>query len=1101
MQAQNASAAWEQVSAESQNRIQQYVDDNRRVVLAGHRHPLARQEYEVGAAAADFPMQRMVLTLKPTSVQQSALEQLLAAQRDPQSPAYHQWLTPADYGQRFGVSAADLAQIVNWLQWHGMTVEEVSAGRSAIVFSGSAAQVEEAFHTPIHTYMVGGQLHHANASDPEIPQALAQVVGGVVSLHDFRSQSQLGVVNRPLPQFTSGSAHYLTPADYATIYDLAPLYQQNIKGSGQAVAVVARSNINLSDVRQFRSAFGLPANDPQIIVNGTDPGIYDVGEEVEADLDVQWSGALAPSATVKFVVSASTNSSDGVYLSAQYIVNHNVAPVMTTSFGLCEASLGSSGNAFINSLWQQAAAQGITVFVSSGDSGAAGCDSSSATTASAGRGVNGLCSSPYSVCVGGTEFNDSSNPSTYWASSNASGTQASAKSYIPEVVWNESGSSGLWASGGGASTVYTKPSWQTGPGVPADGHRDVPDVSLTAAGHDGYLVYLNGSLITVGGTSAASPSLASIMALVLQQAGARVGNANPSFYALANRQDLYGGAPVFHDITSGNNGVPGLTGFSAGTGYDEATGLGSVDAYQLVYHWSDASIVPGLQLSGVASSIAFAAGSSGTLSLSTSVSGGFNSSVALSVSGLPTGVTAAFTPAQIAAPGSGSSTLRLTAAGNTASGNYNLTISAIGGGLTKTANSTLTILAPASFTLSTNASSLSLAAGKSGTVLVTANANTAFSSALALSVSGLPSGMTASFAPASIAAPGSGMSTLTISTSSALAANSYALTITATGGGVTKTASCTVTVLAAPNFNFSVNSGSLTFAAGKSGSLTLTTSANSTFSSAISLAVSGLPSGMTASFSPGGIAAPGSGTSTLTLNAATSVVPKAYLITITATGGGVIKTASSTVTVLIAPNFSLGVSAAVTVTLGGHNSVTLTTAANATFSSAVSFSVSGLPTGMSASFAPATIAAPGSGTSTLTLSATTGVTPGSYPLTVTASGGGITQSAKITVNVPGFAISPTVGTVTLRPGGTGSVTFNSQAIAGFNSALALSAAVPKGVTQGLSVSTISAPGNGASTLTLTRTPSASVGASTLTFTATGGGITRTVTVIVNVSSN
>src|SRR6202035_4730415 len=243
---------------------------------------------------------------------------------------------------------------------------------------------------------------------------------------------------------------------------------------------------------------------------------------------------------------------------------------MSTSFGLCEASLGFSGNSFLNSLWQQAAAQGITVFVSSGDNGAAGCDSPSASSATNGRAVNGLCSTPYSVCVGGTEFNDGSNASLYWTASNASGTQASAISYIPEVVWNESGpGAGLWASGGGASTIYAKPSWQTGTGVPADGKRDVPDVSLTASGHDGYLIVQNGGLYVVGGTSAASPSFAGVMALVVQNTAARQGNANTTFYPLASRQRA-GGASVFHDITSGSNSVPGQTGFNATTGYDQA---------------------------------------------------------------------------------------------------------------------------------------------------------------------------------------------------------------------------------------------------------------------------------------------------------------------------------------------------------------------------------------------------------------------------------------------------------------------------------------------------------------------------------------------------
>jgi pseudomonalisin len=576
------------------DRITRFIDDEQTVSLRGNRHPLARAEYDAGAVAPDFPMEHMLLTLLPEAAQQDALNQFVDAQHNPESPYYHQWLTPEQYGERFGISDADTAQIVEWLQGHGMEVEEVTAGRRAIIFSGTAAEVEEAFHTPIHTYKIGDEVHHANAKDPEIPAALVQIVGGVVSLHDFRSEPMHGPVRKPSPDFTSGGAYYLAPADFATIYDLVPLYQQAINGSGQSVAIVARSNINLADVRQFRTFFGLPAHDPQIIVNGTDPGIWNSNEETEADLDVEWSGAVARNATIKFVVSKSTNSSDGVDLSAQYIVNHNLAPVMSTSFGLCEAALGSSGNSFLNSLWQQAAAQGITVFVSSGDNGAAGCDSPSASTATHGRGVNGLCSTPYSVCVGGTEFNDRSNLSRYWSSSNAAGTQASALGYIPEVVWNESGpGDGLWASGGGASIVYPKPSWQTGTGVPADGRRDVPDVALAAAGHDGYLLYQDGGFYVVGGTSAASPSFAGVMALVVQHRAARQGNANTAFYSLRTKQRA-GGASVFHDIAGGNNSVPGQIGFSAAAGYDQATGLGSIDASVLVNHWSDASAKAGV---------------------------------------------------------------------------------------------------------------------------------------------------------------------------------------------------------------------------------------------------------------------------------------------------------------------------------------------------------------------------------------------------------------------------------------------------------------------------------------------------------------------------
>jgi pseudomonalisin len=664
--------------SQPQDRITTFIDDEQRIVLSGNRHPLAIAQYDAGAVSPTYRMDGMVLTLLPDAAQQDALEQLLDAQHNPESPYFHQWLTPEQYGERFGVSESDAAQVTAWLQAHGMEVAEVTPGLGSVVFSGSAEQVESAFHTQIHTYKIGNEVHHANANDPEIPAAFAGVVGGVVSLHDFRSAPMNNGARIPIPDFTSGGTYYLAPADFATIYDLTPLYQQSINGSGQSVAIVARSNINIADVRQFRTSFGLPANDPQIIVNGADPGILGSGEETEADLDVEWSGAVARNAAIKFVVSKSTNSSDGVYLSAQYIVGHNLAPVMSMSFSLCEAALGSSGNSFINSLWQQAAAQGITVFVSSGDSGAAGCDSASASRATQGRAVNGLCSTPYSVCVGGTEFNDTSNPSLYWSRTNASGTQSSAVSYIPEVAWNESSAGGLWATGGGMSAIYAKPSWQTGSGVPADGKRDVPDVSLTSAGHDGYLIYQNGGLYVVGGTSPAAPSFAGAMALVVQNSAARQGNANTAFYSLATRQRA-GGASVFHDITSGNNSVPGQTGFAATTGYDQATGLGSIDGLVLVSHWSDATSTPAFHAAASASSLTVKNGSNNSITLTVTVSGGFNAPVAFSVTGLPSAVSATFTHASLAAPGSGTSVLKLSAASGAKAGSYSATVSATSG--------------------------------------------------------------------------------------------------------------------------------------------------------------------------------------------------------------------------------------------------------------------------------------------------------------------------------------------------------------------------------------------------------------------------------------
>jgi pseudomonalisin len=363
---------------------------------------------------------------------------------------------------------------------------------------------------------------------------------------------------------------------------------------------------------------------------------------------------------------------------------------MSVSFAMCEEWLGSSGNASFNSLWEQAAAEGITVFVSSGDAGAAGCDSPTASRATYGPAVNGLCSTPYNVCVGGTQLNDVANPSLYWSQSNASGTQESALRYVPEVVWNESGPSlGLWASGGGPSAIYAKPAWQSGTGVPADGRRDVPDVALTAAGHDGYLIFQNGGLYAVGGTSVAAPSFAGIMALVVQNTATREGNANIVFYPLASRQRS-GGATVFHDITVGNNSVPGQKGFSATRGYDQATGLGSVDASVLVNHWGDSAIVPTFHATAEASSLMVIAGSNNAMKFSVVVSGEFSDPISFSVSRLPAGVTGGFTPAMLS-PWSGSSVLRLDASAAARSGTYSAVVTAASGSTRQTIPLSVTV--------------------------------------------------------------------------------------------------------------------------------------------------------------------------------------------------------------------------------------------------------------------------------------------------------------------------------------------------------------------------------------------------------------------------
>jgi subtilase family serine protease len=603
------------LSAQVRPRITRPPDDSVVVRLPGHTHAAVGVATLLGRAPANQPMERVLMQLRSSPEQAAALEQLLAEQQDPTSPRYHAWLTPEEFGARFGPAQEDIDRIVGWLQSRGFQVTEVAGGRRAIEFSGTAAQVESAFHTEINHYLWNGVRHTANGSDISIPEALAPVVAGVASLHDFGARPLHHVVRAISPEANfAGGVRGLAPYDFATIYNVSSLWNAGFDGAGQSIAIVGQTDIKLSDIAGFRATFALPANVPQVIVNGKDPGIVS-GDETEADLDVEWAGAVAKGATIKFVTSASTSASDGVTLSAQYIVSHAVAPVMSVSYGLCEALMGS-GNTFYGSLWQQAATEGIAVFVAAGDTGSAGCDvaysssggKNATTPARSGFGVSGLASSQYNVAVGGTEFNDTASPSTYWSASNNS-QMASALGYIPEVAWNESsyttaGAAGnsLYAGGGGASGVWPRASWQTGPGVPSGTARLVPDVSLTAAGHDGYVMEQEGALYLVGGTSASTPSFAGLMAIVNQYTGTSNGNPNARLYALAAQTPS-----IFHDVTAGGNAVPcaggspncsaaapganvgKMNGYSAGQGYDLATGLGSVNAYLLATNFGGAA--------------------------------------------------------------------------------------------------------------------------------------------------------------------------------------------------------------------------------------------------------------------------------------------------------------------------------------------------------------------------------------------------------------------------------------------------------------------------------------------------------------------------------
>jgi subtilase family serine protease len=669
------------------------IDDAHTVTLFGNTRPEAKLTNDRGMLPDSQPIAHMQLLLKRPAETDAALDRLIADQYNRASPRFHQWLTPEEFGASFGPADDDIKAVTDWLESRGFTVNGVPAGKMVIDFSGNAGQIRGAFHTEMHRYDVKGVSHIANRSDPRIPAALSGVVAGIVSLHDFRPHTNF----KPRSDYTfsSGGSAYqaVVPGDLAKIYNLTPLFSAGISGQGQTIVAIEDTNVySTTDWSTFRSTFGLSSYSsgsltqvqPSGSMSCSSPGTVS-GAESEAELDVEWASAGAPSAKIELASCKDTSTTFGGLIALENLLNSSSVPaIVSISYGECEAENGATANAAYNTTYKQGVAEGTSVFVSSGDEGAASCDAD-LTKATHGIGVSGFASTPYNVAVGGTDFGDTyaGTTSTYWSTTN-SATYESALSYVPEIPWNDScasvlistksgysvpyGTSGFCnsttgkadylttASGsggpsgcatgspsktgivGGSCKGYAKPSWQSLTGVPSDGVRDMPDVSLFAAngvwGH--YYVFCDsdtrdgGASCTgapsgwsgAGGTSFASPILAAIQALVNQKQGAKQGLPNPVYYSLAATEYGNGGLAncnstsgnavsstcIFYDVTLGDmdvnctgttncyrpsstNGVLSTSSSSystasgTGAGWDFATGIGSLNAANLVNNW------------------------------------------------------------------------------------------------------------------------------------------------------------------------------------------------------------------------------------------------------------------------------------------------------------------------------------------------------------------------------------------------------------------------------------------------------------------------------------------------------------------------------------
>src|SRR5947209_5276589 len=838
--------------------ITQTIDERKLVTLRGNTRPEANAANDRGVVPGNFPMEHMLLQLQRPPELETALAQFIDELHNPASPNFHKWLTARQFGENFGLAQQDLDTIARWLESHGFTVNAAYPSVVLIDFSGTAAQVRASFHTEIHHLQARGVRHTANVREPQIPAALAPAISGIVSLHDFRPNA-MHRMRQPKPDFTvadpfGGNTYAVVPADLATIYNLNPLFNAGVSGQGQTIVLIEDTDVfSASDWSTFRSTLGLSGYTSASFTsvhpapssganNCLPPGVF-APNDAEAILDAEWASAAAPSAAMEMASCADTTVTFGGLIALENLINSSGNPpaIMSISYGQCETVNGATANAAYNSAYQQAVTEGVSVFVAAGD--CAGALLSSYLGYSPTYGSTSLC-------------NDFLFGASFSTTAAGGGGPSGCASGAPSINGVVSGTCQGWP----------KPSWQSLLGNPNDAVRDTPDVSLFAA--DGlwshFYVFCwsdtknGGAACTgdpstwsgAGGTSFAAPIMAGIQALVNQKVGAPQGNPNPVYYRLAASE--YGSAGnsacnsslgnavaascIFYDVTlgdmdvdcagtnncylpSGREGVLSTSNnsfspaYGTTTGWDFATGIGSVNAANLVNNWPSSTSAPNFTLSAAPGSLTMTQGSSGPVTITVSPQNGFTGSVNLSASALPSGVSAAFSPN----PTANTSTLTLTASAAAAPGTVTVTVTGVSGGLTNTTTITLAVNPVGNYTLSASPNSVSIFQGTAGASTITVTPQSGFSSSVSLSASGLPSGVAASFSPN----PATSTSTLTLTASSTATPGTVTLTITGMSGGLTNTAAITLTVVQ-PSADLIISALSAPSTAGAGMTLTIT---------------------------------------------------------------------------------------------------------------------------------------------------------------------------------------------------------------------------------------------------------------------------------------
>jgi len=701
----------------------------------------------------------------------AGLESFLQSLYNPASPAYRKYLTVAQFTQSFGPTQQDYDAVVNLAKTNGLKVTGGSRDGMDVQVKGSVSAIENAFHVTLRTYQHPTENRTFYAPDREPTTDLPFALWHVSGLDNYSIPHPMFVKRSDYAKAHGISAealvtHATTGSGPSASYlgsDMRAAYYGGtaLTGAGQNLGLFEYEGTDLADVTTYYKNVGQTNSVPVTLLStdGTSTSCLESSgcDDTEQTLDITQALGMAPGLASLVVY---VGSVDTAIISA--MTTHNPLP---TTIG-CSWGWTPADPSTLDPYFQKMAAQGQTFFAASGDS-STWSSSNEAWPAD----------DAYIVSVGGTDLV----------------TASAGGAWKSETAWVDSG-------GGISPDKIAIPSWQKLAGVinssnkGSTTYRNGPDVSANA----NFTFYVCADQTTCtaneyGGTSFAAPMWAGYIALANQQAvangGSLLGFINPTIYA-QNITSSY--ATDFHDIASGTSGS-----YSAVTGYDLVTGWGSPNGPGLINALAPTSKSPSFSVSASPASVSVLQGKSGTSTITTSVSGGFNSAIALSASGQPTGVTASFNPTSIGAPGSGTSTLTLSVASSTATGTYAITVTATGGGITHTTTVSLTVTAPTTgtFTISVSPSSGYLYQGQSGYAVVTTAVSGGFSSTIALSSSGVPSGVTVSFSPSSIAAPGSGTSDFNLTVASNATPGTYPITITGTGGGITQTTTLTFQVV------------------------------------------------------------------------------------------------------------------------------------------------------------------------------------------------------------------------------------------------------------------------------------------------------------------